>query len=136
METAHRAYDEVPRIESELFSEVKEVRRYPHSSKVDGVVHAGDPVEPETLDEKFSQGEGNCYESINSPAIDDVVQHPIDVHLERLEARERLGRAMDGSHAIRHTVTDRRQSSQNVVLVLVGVDDVDLVSAKIIAQLP
>ena len=43
---------------------------------------------------------------------------------------------MDCSHPIRDNVTGGRQSGQNVVLVLVGVEDVDLVSTKVSAQLP
>ena len=42
---------------------------------------------------------------------------------------------MDCSYPIRNVVTDRRQSSQNVVLVLMRVENFDLVSAEVIAQL-
>ena len=69
METAHRANDEVVLIDAELFAQVREVRRDPNSSDVDGVVDARDLVDPEPLDETFPQSEGDREESINECTI-------------------------------------------------------------------
>ena len=106
METTHRADDEIVPIESELFAEIRQVRRDPNLVDVDGVVDARDLVDPETLDEKLSQGERDREHSINGPAIHDIVEDAVGVHSEGLEARERLRRSVDRSHPMRDTVTD------------------------------